>query len=54
MVVENRSGLSRIERMTSRGLADLLAAAFRSPVMSELMAAQPAFDTLLGWAHQRP
>jgi D-alanyl-D-alanine carboxypeptidase/D-alanyl-D-alanine-endopeptidase (penicillin-binding protein 4) len=102
--------------MTPRGLADLLAAAFRSPVMPELMAslplvasdgtmrrrlanagvagqahiktgslndvraiagyvldargrrstvvmivnhpkamaAQPAFDALLGWAHQRP
>lgn len=116
LVVENGSGLSRIERMTPRGLADLLAAAFRSPVMPELMAslplvasdgtmrrrlanagvagqahiktgslndvraiagyvldargrrsavvmivnhpkamaAQPAFDALLGWAHQRP
>jgi D-alanyl-D-alanine carboxypeptidase/D-alanyl-D-alanine-endopeptidase (penicillin-binding protein 4) len=116
LVIENGSGLSRIERMTPRGLSDLLAAAFRSPVMPELMAslplvasdgtmrrrlansgvagqahiktgslndvraiagyvldargrrsvvvmivnhpkalaAQPAFDALLGWAHQRP
>ncbi len=116
LVVENGSGLSRIERITPRGLADLLVAAFRSPVMPELMAslplvasdgtmrrrlgnsgiagqahiktgslndvraiagyvldvrgrrsvvvmivnhpkamaAQPAFDALLGWAHQRP
>ncbi|MBY0439037.1 MAG: D-alanyl-D-alanine carboxypeptidase/D-alanyl-D-alanine-endopeptidase, partial [Burkholderiales bacterium] len=116
LVIENGSGLSRIERMTPRGLSDLLVAAFRSPVMPELMAslplvasdgtmrrrlantgvagqahiktgtlndvraiagyvldargrrsvvvmivnhpkalaAQPAFDALLGWAHQRP
>lgn len=116
LVVENGSGLSRIERITSKGLSDLLVAAFRSPVMPELMAslplvasdgtmrrrlansgiagqahiktgslndvraiagyvldargrrsvvvmivnhpkamaAQPAFDALLGWAHQRP
>ncbi len=116
LVVENGSGLSRIERITPKGLSDLLVAAFRSPVMPELMAslplvasdgtmrrrlansgiagqahiktgslndvraiagyvldargrrsvvvmivnhpkalaAQPAFDALLGWAHQRP
>jgi D-alanyl-D-alanine carboxypeptidase/D-alanyl-D-alanine-endopeptidase (penicillin-binding protein 4) len=116
LVIENGSGLSRVERITPRGLADLLLTAFRSPVMPELMsslplvatdgtmrkrlansgvagqahiktgslndvraiagyvldargrrsvvvmivnhpkafAAQPAFDALLGWAHQRP
>ena len=116
LVLENGSGLSRSERITPRGLASLLQAAFRSPVMPELMAslplvasdgtmrkrlansavagqahiktgslndvraiagyvldargrrsvvvmivnhpkalaAQPAFDALLAWAHQRP
>jgi serine-type D-Ala-D-Ala carboxypeptidase/endopeptidase (penicillin-binding protein 4) len=116
LVLENGSGLSRIERITPRGLSDLLLAAFRSAVMPELMsslplvasdgtmrkrlansavagqahiktgslndvraiagyvldargrrtvvvmivnhpkalAAQPAFDALLSWAHQRP
>ena len=41
LVVENGSGLSRIERITPKGLSDLLVAAFRSPVMPELMASLP-------------
>jgi len=116
LALENGSGLSRNERITPRGLAELLMAAWRSPVMPELVsslplvatdgtmrrrlagssvagqahiktgslndvraiagyvldargrrsvvvmivnhpkahAAQPAFDALLAWAHQRP
>jgi len=116
LVLENGSGLSRSERISPRALADLLLAAWRSPVMPELVsslplvatdgtmrrrlagspvagqahiktgslndvraiagyvldargrrsvvvmivnhpkaqAAQPAFDALLAWAHQRP
>jgi D-alanyl-D-alanine carboxypeptidase/D-alanyl-D-alanine-endopeptidase (penicillin-binding protein 4) len=45
LVIENGSGLSRVERITPRGLADLLIAAFRSPVMPELMASLPLVAT---------
>jgi D-alanyl-D-alanine carboxypeptidase/D-alanyl-D-alanine-endopeptidase (penicillin-binding protein 4) len=41
LVLENGSGLSRIERITARNLGELLIAAFRSPVMPELMASLP-------------
>jgi serine-type D-Ala-D-Ala carboxypeptidase/endopeptidase (penicillin-binding protein 4) len=40
-VMENGSGLSRSERITARGMGELLLAAFRSPVMPELMASLP-------------
>ena len=41
LVLENGSGLSRIERISARHLAALLEAAWRSPVMPELMASLP-------------
>ncbi|HEX2826449.1 MAG TPA: D-alanyl-D-alanine carboxypeptidase/D-alanyl-D-alanine-endopeptidase [Burkholderiales bacterium] len=41
LVVDNGSGLSRIERISARTLSDLLVAAYRSPVMPELMASLP-------------
>jgi D-alanyl-D-alanine carboxypeptidase/D-alanyl-D-alanine-endopeptidase (penicillin-binding protein 4) len=41
LVLENGSGLSRIERITARNLGELLLAAFRSAVMPELMASMP-------------
>ncbi|MGH8616220.1 MAG: D-alanyl-D-alanine carboxypeptidase/D-alanyl-D-alanine endopeptidase [Burkholderiales bacterium] len=41
LVLENGSGLSRIERITARGLGQLLLSAWRSPVMSELMSSLP-------------
>jgi D-alanyl-D-alanine carboxypeptidase/D-alanyl-D-alanine-endopeptidase (penicillin-binding protein 4) len=40
-VLENGAGLSRIERLTSAGLARLLAGAFDSPLMPELMSSLP-------------
>ena len=40
-VLENGAGLSRVERMTSAGLARLLVASFNSPLMPELMASLP-------------
>ena len=40
-VLENGAGLSRIERLTSAGLARLLVAAFESPLMPELMSSLP-------------
>ncbi|MBC7778928.1 MAG: D-alanyl-D-alanine carboxypeptidase/D-alanyl-D-alanine-endopeptidase [Proteobacteria bacterium] len=45
LALENGSGLSRVERITPRGLADLLMTAFRSPVMPELMASLPLVAT---------
>ena len=41
LVLENGSGLSRNERISARNLGELLAAAFKSPVMPELMASLP-------------
>jgi D-alanyl-D-alanine carboxypeptidase/D-alanyl-D-alanine-endopeptidase (penicillin-binding protein 4) len=41
IVMDNGSGLSRTERITARGMGELLLAAFRSPVMPELMASLP-------------
>lgn len=41
LVLENGSGLSRAERITARSLGELLLAAFKSPVMPELMASLP-------------
>jgi D-alanyl-D-alanine carboxypeptidase/D-alanyl-D-alanine-endopeptidase (penicillin-binding protein 4) len=40
-VVENGAGLSRVERLTSAGLARLLVAAFESPLMPEFMSSLP-------------
>ncbi len=41
LVLDNGSGLSRAERISAAGLGDLLLAAWRSPVMPELMASLP-------------
>lgn len=41
LVLDNGSGLSRKERISARNLARLLLAAWRSPVMPELMASLP-------------
>ena len=41
LVIENGSGLSRIERISARNLGQLLLSAFRSPMMPELMASLP-------------
>ena len=41
LVLENGSGLSRVERITARNLGELLLAAFRSAVMPELIASLP-------------
>lgn len=41
LVIENGSGLSRIERISAEHLGKMLVAAFRSPVMPELMASLP-------------
>ena len=41
LVLENGSGLSRVERISARNLGELLLAAHRSPVMPELMASLP-------------
>jgi len=41
LVMENGSGLSRIERISAANLANLLQAAWRSPVMPELIASLP-------------
>ncbi len=40
-VIENGAGLSRQERLTAEGLGRLLIAAWKSPVMPELMASLP-------------
>ena len=40
-MLDNGSGLSRAERISAAGLGDLLLAAWRSPVMPELMASLP-------------
>lgn len=41
LVVENGSGLSRVERISARSLGALLAAAWRSPIMPEFIASMP-------------
>jgi len=41
LVLENGSGLSRIERISAANLGQLLLAAYKSPVMPELMASLP-------------
>jgi D-alanyl-D-alanine carboxypeptidase/D-alanyl-D-alanine-endopeptidase (penicillin-binding protein 4) len=41
MVVENGSGLSRVGRVTARGMGQLLLAAYRSAIMPEFMASMP-------------
>ena len=41
LVMENGSGLSRIERISARHLGELLLSAWASPVMPELMASLP-------------
>ena len=41
LVLENGSGLSRVERISAQNLTALLVAAFRSPVMPELVASLP-------------
>jgi serine-type D-Ala-D-Ala carboxypeptidase/endopeptidase (penicillin-binding protein 4) len=41
LVVENGSGLSRIDRITARGMGEMLLDAFRSPVMPEFIASLP-------------
>jgi len=41
LVIENGSGLSRIERISPAHLGQLLMSAYNSPVMSELMASMP-------------
>ncbi len=41
LVIENGSGLSRTERISAEHLGKMLIAAFRSPVMPELMASLP-------------
>lgn len=41
LVLENGSGLSRVERISARHLAALLQAAWRSPVMPELVSSLP-------------
>ncbi len=41
LVLENGSGLSRVERISARNLGELLLAAFRSAVMPELIASLP-------------
>lgn len=41
LVLDNGAGLSRSERIDARGLGEVLLAAWRSPVMPELMASLP-------------
>jgi D-alanyl-D-alanine carboxypeptidase/D-alanyl-D-alanine-endopeptidase (penicillin-binding protein 4) len=45
LVLENGSGLSRDERVTARGLADVLDAAWHSPFMPEFAASLPLAAT---------
>ena len=45
LAMENGSGLSRIERISARGMGELLLDAFRSPVMPELIASLPIVAT---------
>jgi serine-type D-Ala-D-Ala carboxypeptidase/endopeptidase (penicillin-binding protein 4) len=41
LVMENGAGLSRVERISAQSLTTLLVAAFRSPLMPELVASLP-------------
>ena len=41
LVIDNGSGLSRIERVSARDLGQMLLTAFRSPVMPEFIASMP-------------
>jgi serine-type D-Ala-D-Ala carboxypeptidase/endopeptidase (penicillin-binding protein 4) len=41
LVMENGSGLSRVERISARSMSDMLLDAFRSPVMPEFLASLP-------------
>ncbi len=41
LIIENGSGLSRVERISAEHLGQLLVSAFRSPIMPELMASLP-------------
>jgi D-alanyl-D-alanine carboxypeptidase/D-alanyl-D-alanine-endopeptidase (penicillin-binding protein 4) len=41
LVLDNGSGLSRIERVTAAGMAHLLVAAFEGPLMPEFMGSLP-------------
>ena len=41
LVLENGSGLSRVERISARSLARLLVAAYRSPLMPEFVSSLP-------------
>ena len=41
LVIENGSGLSRVERVSARDLGQMLLTAFRSPVMPEFIASMP-------------
>jgi D-alanyl-D-alanine carboxypeptidase/D-alanyl-D-alanine-endopeptidase (penicillin-binding protein 4) len=41
LVIENGSGLSRLERISARHLGELLEHAYASPVMAELMSSMP-------------
>ena len=41
LIIENGSGLSRVERVSARGLGHMLLVAFRSPVMPEFIASMP-------------
>jgi len=41
LVIENGSGLSRIERVSARGMGQMLLAAFRGPTMPEFIASMP-------------
>jgi D-alanyl-D-alanine carboxypeptidase/D-alanyl-D-alanine-endopeptidase (penicillin-binding protein 4) len=45
LVIENGSGLSRNERITAAGLADVLLAAWQSPYMPEFAASLPLSAT---------
>jgi len=53
LVIENGSGLSRIERVSAKSLAALLAAAWRSPVMPEFIASLPVMS-VDGTLRRRP
>ncbi len=41
LAMDNGSGLSRIERISARGMGEMLLEAFRSPVMPELISSMP-------------
>lgn len=52
LLIENGSGLSRIERISSQHLGQMLVSAYNSPTMSELMASLPILG-LDGTAQRR-